>query len=109
MNLPIYGVPSKLKEIATSKKDIKAGTERMPPDQFRLRDEDLYEPLDESSASTKSTLSSSDSEEEFMPRDPGAHRATFAKKGDTQVTLKDFEIKKVIGRGSFGKVFLVQK
>jgi len=25
------------------------------------------------------------------------------------VTLSDFEIKKVIGRGSFGKVFLVQK
>ena len=25
------------------------------------------------------------------------------------VSLNDFEIKKVIGRGSFGKVFLVQK
>ena len=25
------------------------------------------------------------------------------------MTLADFEIKKVIGRGSFGKVFLVQK
>jgi hypothetical protein len=31
-NLPIYGVPSKLKDIATSKKDIKNGTERMPPE-----------------------------------------------------------------------------
>lgn len=39
----------------------------------------------------------------------GTHRATFAKKGDTNVTLSDFIIKKVIGRGSFGKVFLVQK
>lgn len=39
----------------------------------------------------------------------GTHRATFAKKGDTSVTLADFIIKKVIGRGSFGKVFLVQK
>lgn len=36
-------------------------------------------------------------------------RATFAKKGDMNVSLNDFEIKKVIGRGSFGKVFLVQK
>jgi serine/threonine protein kinase len=44
-----------------------------------------------------------------MPKNPGAHRATFAKKGDTTVTLQDFQIKKVIGRGSFGKVFLVQK
>lgn len=48
-NLPIYGVPSKLKDIATSKKDIKSGTERMPPEQYRLRDEDLYEPITESS------------------------------------------------------------
>jgi hypothetical protein len=44
-NLPIYGVPSKLKDIATSKKDIKNGTERMPPEQYRLRDEDNYEPV----------------------------------------------------------------
>ena len=36
-------------------------------------------------------------------------RATFANKGDMNVSLNDFEIKKVIGRGSFGKVFLVQK
>ena len=28
---------------------------------------------------------------------------------DTKVDLKDFTIKSVIGRGSFGKVFLVQK
>jgi serine/threonine protein kinase len=28
---------------------------------------------------------------------------------DKAVDLRDFQIKKVIGRGSFGKVFLVQK
>ena len=44
-----------------------------------------------------------------MPAVPGNHRATYAKKGDTDVSLADFTIKKVIGRGSFGKVFLVQK
>ena len=37
------------------------------------------------------------------------NRPTFAKNNDMDVTLSDFEIKKVIGRGSFGKVFLVQK
>lgn len=44
-----------------------------------------------------------------MPSTPSAHRASFAKAGDTDVSLADFQIKKVIGRGSFGKVFLVQK
>lgn len=33
----------------------------------------------------------------------------YAKKGDFNVSINGFEIKAVIGRGSFGKVFLVQK
>jgi serine/threonine protein kinase len=33
----------------------------------------------------------------------------YAKHGDQKVGLSDFIIKKVIGRGSFGKVFLVEK
>ena len=43
-NLPIYGVPDKLKEYSTSKKDIKKGNVRKPPDSFRLKNEDSYEP-----------------------------------------------------------------
>lgn len=38
-----------------------------------------------------------------------ASRTLYAKKGDNKVTLQDFVIRKVIGRGSFGKVFLVEK
>ena len=45
-NLPIYGVPSKLKEFATSKKDIKNGSEKLPPDSYHMKSENLYEPLD---------------------------------------------------------------
>jgi len=33
----------------------------------------------------------------------------YTRDEDDQVELKDFTIKKVIGRGAFGKVFLVQK
>lgn len=36
-----------------------------------------------------------------------ASKTLYARKGDNKVTLQDFVIKKVIGRGSFGKVFLV--
>jgi len=38
-----------------------------------------------------------------------ASRTVYAKKGDTQVNLQSFHFIKVIGRGSFGKVFLVKK
>ena len=44
-NLPIYGVPGKVKEFSTSKKDIKAGCEKQPPEGYRLRNEDLFEPI----------------------------------------------------------------
>ena len=42
-NLPIYGIPFKLKEYQTSKKDISEGHEFTPPNDFRLKDEDIYE------------------------------------------------------------------
>jgi hypothetical protein len=34
-------------------------------------------------------------------------KPSYAKDGNSNVSLADFVIKKVIGRGSFGKVFLV--
>ena len=43
-NLPVYGVPGKLKQHCTSKQDAKASTDKLPPDSYRLRNEDLYEP-----------------------------------------------------------------
>ena len=44
-NLPIYGVPAKLKNYSTSKKDIKNGCEKLPPDTYYLKDEEVYEAL----------------------------------------------------------------
>jgi len=41
-NLPVYGVPDKLKDYATSKKDISNGMEVNPKEEFRLHKEDIY-------------------------------------------------------------------
>ena len=38
-----------------------------------------------------------------------ASKTLYGRNKDEQVNLSDFTIKSVIGRGSFGKVFLVQK
>ena len=38
-----------------------------------------------------------------------ASQTLYARAGDKKVGLQDFVIRKVIGRGSFGKVFLVEK
>ena len=72
-----------------------------------MRNEDLYEPLtDTPAAQTSSTAPDEDDE---LPT-AGNHRPSFVNpKLDQNVTLSDFVIKSVIGRGSFGKVFLVQK
>jgi len=44
-NLPVYGVPGKLKQHCTSKADANKNQDKLPPDSFRLRSEDLYEPV----------------------------------------------------------------
>lgn len=61
-NLPVYGVPGKLKGHCTSKNDAKAGQDKLPPDSFRLRAEDLYEPLTDTPASATSTAPDEDDE-----------------------------------------------
>lgn len=67
-------------------------------------------PSVKSDASIDSNLSTQSEFSENLS-DIGREASTtlYAKGGDKKVTLQDFEIKKVIGRGSFGKVFLVQK
>ena len=106
-NLPIYGVPGKLKEYATSKKDVKANNQRTPPDSYKLEDENIYEPVEMkiSGSSTEEPLTLDKND----LLSPGmVHRTTYVKQGgDKNATLNDFQIKRVIGRGSFGKVFLV--
>jgi len=122
---------NKLKDYATSKKDMKKGHEILPEENYRLRNEDIYQPntgsfgskaklapdshIQTTDASSNGSISSKTSVSSEFPDDihngkfREASKTLYAKAGDTKVELKDFEIKKVIGRGSFGKVFLVQK
>lgn len=107
-NLPIYNVQDDMSKYSTSKKDAKASIEKTPPDECRDHDEDVYEswtPKKEGDrgSSFSSQVTEGDDDLSKLNVEP-----MFAKDG-SRVTLDDFQIKKVIGRGSFGKVFLVQK
>ena len=99
---------------------MRKGVEVIPEENYRVRNEDLYVANQKiadgkkntaSTASTKSTMSSDDQFDKKMEGQAfrEASQTVFAKKGDKTVGLQDFIIRKVIGRGSFGKVFLVEK
>ena len=76
-SLLIFVVPSKLKEFATSKKDIKAGTERLPPDSYVLPSENLFDPLTLSSSKSASDTRLDVSQEDLLPQ--VSHRPTYVK------------------------------
>jgi len=46
-NLPIYSVPSKLKDFSTTKKEAAKHIFKLPPEDFRQIKEDLFEPVTE--------------------------------------------------------------
>lgn len=110
-------MPDKLKEYHTSKKDISNGIEVNPQENFRLKSEDIYE----EKAGKKQQPSPPITHGGFGNQDADISRFNqeFAKmrsntlfmknKNEAKVVLNDFQIRSVIGRGSFGKVFLVQK
>ena len=109
-NLPVYKVSgSKLKEYETSKKDLRNGRDVVPEERFRDKGEDDYaegESGADFSFESGGNTSVESIDQSFM-REPS--RTIYAKNNDTQVSLQSFDFIKVIGRGSFGKVFLVKK
>mmetsp|Transcript_20059 Transcript_20059/g.22388 ORF Transcript_20059/g.22388 Transcript_20059/m.22388 type:complete len:185 (+) Transcript_20059:217-771(+) len=48
--------------------------------------------------------------DEFVPKEGSLRRSStlYSRESDEEVTLEDFEIKQVLGIGSFGKVYLVE-
>jgi hypothetical protein len=109
-NLPVYGVPDRLKDYATSKKDINNGVEVNPKEEYRLRKEDQYEEMSAETLGSQSTNSSSEDEiHQWNNEVKNSVAKNMFSRNDAHkdVGLQDFIIKSVIGRGSFGKVFLV--
>ena len=100
-------IPDDLNKYQTSKKDIKNGNNILPDSKYRVTNEDLF-PEDESAMNSSSSGISQRSTKYSDTEIEGKDRAKTLV-GDKSVSLNDFTIKKVIGRGSFGKVFLVQK
>ena len=93
----------------TTKSDSKKLKERLPPNEFRLTQEDVYKPLN--SFQEKFDIHHSGltvTEEDILPIGRMRSNTIYAANGDIDVSLFGFEIKKVIGRGSFGKVFLAK-
>ena len=130
-NLPIFGVEKPLKDYITKLSDSQRGISRMPFQSMRLRHEDLLdasecpeeEDKEEDALFDEFVIIEKDEarleelnkpeviEIEKKRKDEGRSSLIFARQPDESkeldVTLEDFQIKKVIDKGSFGKVFLV--
>ena len=130
-HLRYYVVKGSLKEVTTTEKDAKYKISRLPPSELRLLDQEVYGPEyqhEESKTPTSSMDTSNfdsklkavesrkqDTSLEDTDDDTDADFDTrnsvcvFShKEEEEKVTLKDFEVKGVIGRGTFGKVFLAR-
>ena len=76
---------------------------------MRLEDEDVFEPevIQELESKSSLTITSDDMLPERSSPEYQHMTTIFAEKDATGKTIADFKILKVLGRGSFGKVFLV--
>lgn len=103
-NLPVYGVTeTDLKEYHTVKSDVKKGICRIPQETCRIKSEDV---ITDSSTGFGGYGNGEESKDKGSRKSRGTLYS--AKKGE-EVCLDDFICKKVLGKGSFGKVFLVEK
>jgi serum/glucocorticoid-regulated kinase 2 len=104
-NLPIYLVTeSDLKEFHTVKGDVKKGISRIPPEKYRITTEDVI-----AADTPSSSFGGYDTEDSKITGARKTRGTLYSIKKGEEVCLEDFTCKKILGKGSFGKVFLVEK
>ena len=136
IQLRVYGVSyDSLEDFTTSKEDSAKGKSKKPPSRFLIKEEEDQPEEQNKSNIDKDTKIATDEEAkndtveeakidnneetkneegfketEFTESIPRLSRGTiFSKDKEKYVSLDDFNIKKVLGRGAFGKVHLVEK
>lgn len=129
-HLKFYCVKGGLKEVTTTEKDAKYKISRLPTDDFRILDEEVYGPdFVHEDSRTSADADSSPFESNLKHVEKRAHEMSLDdtdddgdqdfetrnsvllfshKQEEEKVTLQDFEVLGVIGRGTFGKVFLAK-
>lgn len=123
--LNIYGVSSKnLEDYVTTAKDIIRGVNRIPGTFFLLNNQsskkeqqnemedydmlfDDFVFIDREEAMNKLEANMQISEEKIQKEEKLMSQKSQLLQGKENTTLNDFKIKRVLDKGSFGKVFLV--
>ena len=111
--LPVYAVDDEIQQFLTTKADSRDNIEKLPPQKFLVpAEEDNRQKSNEEiqQACYYSGLSIDDEDRHILPEKgrSARHSTIYAKQGSPLTTIEDFEILSVIGRGGFGKVFLVK-
>lgn len=118
VNLPIYAVREGIEEFATKKTDIQKDKEVQPMENCRQKKEDIY-PESASAGATSVTMSTEGSTGDMHQAEIDSVNSDFKKQrantifqrglkvDEEPASLDTFQVVKVIGKGSFGKVFLV--
>eukprot|EP00826_Nyctotherus_ovalis_P049562 TRINITY_DN6004_c0_g1_i11.p1 TRINITY_DN6004_c0_g1~~TRINITY_DN6004_c0_g1_i11.p1 ORF type:complete len:343 (-),score=114.84 TRINITY_DN6004_c0_g1_i11:59-1087(-) len=102
-NLPIYGVPHLyLKDFVTSKSDIKKNIIRIPEEGFKIK-----EAPKEASGDTQEEAKEDIFSFPNLQRTK-SHSLYQKDKSEKKVLLNDFKIIKIVGKGNYGRVFLVE-
>ena len=100
-NLPLYGVPHLyLKDFVTSESDAKKKIKRIPEEGFRIKEQN--EPVNE------------ENKNDILGTLPNlqrtkSHSLYQKNKTEKETMLKDFKIIKIIGKGNYGRVYLVER
>ncbi len=132
-NLPIYGIDAKdLKSFTTTEKDKIKGKSRIPSDKFLMETEEVI--VKEENSENPSTISTNewdtedylktsfrasavlssfqidleDEEEKLKDSEILRSSTLYSNAGADECTLEDLIIRRVIGKGAFGKVFMVE-